>query len=82
VRATLGRGDPAGIPEIVVGTGGREIAGGLTWLLPRYDELEAIDLSHFGVLRVGWDGERPELRTVFVTEDGIRRDAAAHPCRT
>jgi len=76
-----GRPDPHGIPELVVGTGGREIMGGLAWLVPRFERLAAIDLSHFGVLRVAWDGERPRLTTSFVTEDGMIRDRVEHACR-
>jgi hypothetical protein len=72
--------DPHGIPELVVGTGGREIAGSPAWLVPRFERVEAIDLSHFGVLRVGWDGERPRLTTSFVTEQGTVRDRVEHAC--
>lgn len=77
-----GRPAPGGVPEIVVGTGGREVVGGLGGLGPRFGELEAIDFSNFGVLRVGWDGTRPELTTAFVTEGGARRDTVVHPCRS
>jgi hypothetical protein len=73
---------PDGIPEIVVGTGGREIVGGLARFAPPFQELEAIDLSNFGVLRVGWDGRRAQLSTAFVTEDGVSRDHARHGCGT
>jgi hypothetical protein len=77
-----GRADPGGIPEVVVGTGGREIAGAPSWFLSGLGELAAIDLEHFGVLRLAWDGARPELRSAFVTEDGARLDPARHACRT
>jgi hypothetical protein len=77
-----GAPDPEGIPELVVGTGGREIVGGLARFAPPFDDLEAIDLSNFGVLRVGWDGRRAQLSTAFVTEDGVSRDPALHRCRT
>ena len=77
-----GAPDPHGIAEIVVGTGGREIVGGLSRFLPAFHELEAIDLAHFGVLRVGWDGRRAELSTTFITEDGVTRDPALHRCGT
>jgi hypothetical protein len=76
-----GRPDPRGIPELVVGTGGREIAAGFAWLVPRLERVEAIDLSHFGVLRVAWDGERPSLTTSFVTEQGTVQDRVEHACR-
>ncbi|HEX6399297.1 MAG TPA: metallophosphoesterase [Actinomycetota bacterium] len=76
-----GRPHPQGIPELVIGTGGREIAGGVPWLVPRFERLAAIDLSHFGVLRVAWDGERPTLTTSFVTEHGEIRDRVEHACR-
>jgi len=76
-----GRPDPDGIPELVVGTGGREIVGAPSWLVPRLAEIEAIDLSHFGVLRVAWDGDRPVLTTSFVTEAGDVRDRTEHACR-
>jgi Calcineurin-like phosphoesterase len=77
-----GAPDPEGIPELVVGTGGREIVGGLARFAPPFDDLEAIDPSNFGVLRVGWDGRRARLTTAFVTEDGVSRDPALHRCRT
>lgn len=77
-----GAPDPRGIPELVVGTGGREIVGGLARFAPPFAELEAIDLSNFGVLRVGWDGRHGRLSTAFVTEDGAVRDLARHPCGT
>jgi hypothetical protein len=77
-----GAPDVHGIPEIVVGTGGREIVGGLSRLFPPFPELEAIDLSHFGVLRVGWDGRQAELSSAFVTEGGVSRDHALHECGT
>jgi calcineurin-like phosphoesterase family protein len=77
-----GRADPDGISQVVVGTGGREIAGAPSWFLSGLGELAAIDLEHFGVLHLAWDGARPELRSAFVTEDGERLDAARHACRT
>jgi hypothetical protein len=77
-----GRAAPDGIAQIVVGTGGREIAGAPSWFLSGLGELAAIDLTHFGVLRLAWDGVRPELRTGFVTEDGRSLDRARIRCRT
>ena len=75
-----GEPDRTGIVEIVVGTGGRSIAG-LPWAIPTPGELEAIDASSFGVLRVDRDGDRAALTTAFVTERGQTRDRAVHHCR-
>jgi hypothetical protein len=75
-----GEPDRTGIVEIVVGTGGRSIAG-LPWAIPTPGELEAIDASSFGVLRVDRDGDRAALTTSFVTEQGQARDRTVHRCR-
>jgi hypothetical protein len=75
-----GRRSETGIPETIVGTGGKEVAGipfagdppGLTAF---------VDLARFGVLRLGWNGSQGSLDTAFMTQGGARVDPKTYDCR-
>ena len=69
-----------GIPEIVAGPGGRDIAGVPSWFLSGSDRLAEIEPMSFGVVEVAWNPSTPELTTRFVGEDGAGRDRSVHPC--
>lgn len=76
-----GQPNPEGIPEIVAGAGGREIAG-LPYAGPAIARAAYIDLQHFGVLRLDYDAATAGLATSFRTEDGEVVDPQRLTCRT
>ncbi|HVD71177.1 MAG TPA: metallophosphoesterase [Actinomycetota bacterium] len=76
-----GQPNPGGIPEIVAGAGGREIAG-LPYAGPVPTRAAYIDLQHFGVLRLDHDAATVDLATSFRTEGGAIVDAQRLTCRT
>jgi hypothetical protein len=75
-----GRFSGTGIPEVISGAGGKEVAGipfagdppGLT---------SFVDLARFGVVRLGWNGSQGSLDTAFMTIGGARVDPKTYPCR-
>ena len=77
---TGGQPNAGGIPEIIAGAGGREIAG-----VPYAGALPTraayIDLQHFGVLRIEYRAHDGDLATSFRTESGDSVDAQSLPCR-
>ena len=76
-----GQPSAGGIPEIVAGAGGREIAG-LPYAGPVPTRAAYIDLQHFGVLRLDYDPATADLATSFRTEGGAVVDAQRLTCRT
>jgi hypothetical protein len=76
-----GQPNPEGIPEIVAGAGGREIAG-LPYAGPALARAAYIDLQHFGVLRLDYDAATARLATSFRTEGGAIVDAQHMTCRS
>jgi hypothetical protein len=76
-----GRADPAGIPELVVGTGGREIAN-VPYVGPSFARAAFLDTAHFGLLEVRVDQAAGAVTTTFVSEDGKRLDPVRVMCRT
>ncbi len=76
-----GQPNPGGIPEIVAGAGGREIAG-LPYAGPVPTRAAYMDLQHFGVLRLDYDAATADLATSFRTEGGEVVDAQHLTCRT
>jgi hypothetical protein len=76
-----GRPNSEGIPEIVAGAGGREIAG-LPYAGPVPTRAAFMDLQHFGVLRLDYHPATADLATSFRTEGGAVVDAQHLTCRT
>jgi hypothetical protein len=76
-----GAPDPRGIPELVVGTGGRSISG-LPITTAPFAGLAGFDASSFGVLRMRWSARDGSVTTAFVTESGDIGDRASHACTT
>lgn len=79
--ASGGQPNAGGIPEIVAGAGGREIAG-LPYAGPALTRAAYIDLQHFGVLRLEYHPATADLATSFRTEGGAIVDPQHLPCRT
>ena len=75
-----GQPNPAGIPEVIAGAGGREIAG-VPYVGPAIGRAAFIDTQHFGVVTLSEDPAAGRLTTTFITEDGDRVDRAGVDCR-
>jgi calcineurin-like phosphoesterase family protein len=76
-----GQPNPDGIPEVIVGTGGREVAG-IPYAGPGLDRAAFVDAAHFGALALEADPQRGSIATTFVTESGDQLDRTALDCRT
>ena len=78
---TGGQSRADGIPEIIAGAGGREVAGipyaGAVPIRAAY-----LDLQHFGVLRLEHDGASGDMVTSFQPERGVEADRQSLTCRT
>jgi hypothetical protein len=77
---SAGQPSPDGIPEIIAGAGGREIAG-VPYAGPALLRAAFMDLQHFGVLRIEYDPAAGDLSTSFVIESGDIEDDARVACR-
>jgi len=77
---TGGQPSAGGIPEIIAGAGGREIAG-----VPYAGALPTraayLDLQHFGVLRIEHEPTAGRLATSFLTETQVAVDRQDLTCR-
>jgi hypothetical protein len=76
-----GRPNPRGIPELIVGTGGREVAG-IPYAGPGLDRAAFVDAEHFGVVALEVDPARGSMTTTFVTEGADPLDRTTVDCRT
>lgn len=76
-----GQPSPAGIPEMIVGTGGREIAN-VPYVGPSLGKAAFLDIAHFGLLEVRIDQATGALATTFVSEEGAHIDPTRLACRT
>jgi hypothetical protein len=79
------RGEPGtarpSIPEIVVGTGGRNVNAPLPAPPLQSAPPAAIDGTHFGVERVAWSPTQGRIDAGFVhAEDGSTVDRVTYPC--
>jgi hypothetical protein len=74
-----GRPNPSGIPEVIAGAGGREIAG-LLYVGPALGRAAFVDAEHFGVLALTEDPAAGTVTTTFVTENGDQIDPLTVDC--
>jgi hypothetical protein len=76
-----GRPDDDGIAQLIVGTGGREIAG-VPYVGPAIGRAAYIDTEHFGVVSLSVDPADASMTTTFLTEGGDQVDPVTQDCRT
>jgi hypothetical protein len=76
-----GQLNPSGIPELIAGAGGREVAG-LPYAGPGLERAAFLDVEHFGVVSLVADPAAGTIATTFVTEAGDQLDPRSVECRT
>jgi hypothetical protein len=74
-----GQPNDAGIEELIVGAGGREIAG-VPYTGPAIGRAAYVDTRHFGVVVLSEGGGG--ITTTFLTEAGDQVDRVTRDCRT
>lgn len=74
-----GQPNPTGIPEVIAGAGGREIAG-VPYVGPAIGRAAFVDAQHFGVLTLTEDPAAGTVTTTFLAEQGDEIDRSAVDC--
>lgn len=75
-----GQPNATGIPEIIAGAGGREIAA-VPYVGPAVQRAVSVDAQHFGVVALSEDPAAGTVTTMFLTEDGEQVDRTGVDCR-
>ncbi len=75
-----GQPNPSGIPEVIAGAGGREIAG-VPYVGPSVGRAAFVEALHFGVVALSEDPADGRLVTTFLTEGGEQVDRTTLDCR-